>query len=334
MSSIFKLEYIHNLNRINSKADSSDRVERKNSGFSELLADIEKREQLSKQNQLLVKEQARMGEISSTDNVLSNFKQQDVKTSSEGLTYSTKSAVDPKAESALVGVKSPAVPVKITPAMGQIANNPIAVEVRNTPSSMTNKAIAAFNKISETAGSVPRNAIQNIIRAAGRFHGLDPHLALAVAKAESSFNTKAVSSDGHNSKGLFQLLDTTARDMIKRLGVSSKYRPFDAGHNSHLGVGYLRYLHDIFSTPTELAKNLKTYPAKTTSELEKLAVAAFNVGEGAVAEAQARAKNSGLNPGEFSAIKKYLPASTRDYVARVSDYKNDYDDKNTKTDVL
>ena len=171
--------------------------------------------------------------------------------------------------------------------------------------------------------SADKNDIKKIIKIAGQYHGLDPVLALAVAKTESSLRPNAVSKDGHESKGIFQLLDDTAANMIKRYKVEETYQPFDPKMNSHLGVGYLRYLHDIFSENTKINKDMVTFRANSREDLEKLALAAYNAGEGRVIRAQEKAKSQGDNPGDFEAVKKFLPEITRGYVMKVATYKDE-----------
>ena len=166
--------------------------------------------------------------------------------------------------------------------------------------------------------------IQTIIEGAGRRHGIDPHLGMAIAHAESDFRVRATSQDGHHSKGLFQLLDSTGKDMMGHIGVSGPYQPYNPQQNALLGVGYLRRLHDIFSTETSLGSNMKTVPATSADDLEKIAIAAFNAGEGNVARAQAKARALGKDPSDFSAIEPFLPASTRSYVKKVSSLRNAY----------
>ena len=152
--------------------------------------------------------------------------------------------------------------------------------------------------------------------------GLDPALAQSVVSAESSFNTKAISSDGHASKGLFQLLDTTGRHLMTRADIDpSDYDPFDPDLNIKLGTSYLKYLHDIFRSPTELPHQLQTRAAADDKSLEKLAVAAFNAGEGRVASAQTRTEKIGKDPAHYDQVAPFLPRSTRDYVHRVLDGK-------------
>ena len=167
--------------------------------------------------------------------------------------------------------------------------------------------------------------IKTVVDTAGFRHGVDPTLGMAVVSAESAFNPNAVSRDGHASKGLMQLLDSTGQHMLKNAGLQRDYKPFDVSQNIDLGVGYLRRLHDIFSRGAELPNNIVAHAAANSSSLEKLAVAAYNAGEGRVAAAQARAKRAGMDPSEYDNIKAYLPESTQDYVDRVIASKTEFE---------
>lgn len=165
--------------------------------------------------------------------------------------------------------------------------------------------------------------IQEMVSTAGRKHGIDPALSMAVIAAESSFDHRAVSSDGHESKGLMQLLDTTGRELLRNAGLEKQYDPFNPELNVDLGVSYLRRLHDSFGAETKLRNERTTAAAANYASLEKLAVAAFNAGEGRVAAAQERAAKAGLNPGEYSQVESYLPDSTQQYVSRVMRLKGE-----------
>lgn len=180
-------------------------------------------------------------------------------------------------------------------------------------------------RASAPSNAVPREEITRLIETAGGKHGIDPALGLAVANAESSFNPGAVSSDGHYSKGLFQLLDSTGKDMMSRLKVAGDYEPFNPELNTDLGMGYLRYLHDLFSSSSTLPNNITTRPAANSSALEKLAVAAFNAGEGRVAAAQRQAEADGLDASQYTSIESYLPEITQKYVQRVTGYRAQFD---------
>jgi len=82
-----------------------------------------------------------------------------------------------------------------------------------------------------------------------RYH-LDPDLVNSVIRAESGFNSRAVSPKG--AQGLMQLMPQTA----SRLGVSN---PFDAGDNVEGGTRYLRALLERYHF--DLIKALAAYNA-------------------------------------------------------------------------
>ncbi len=219
-----------------------------------------------------------------------------------------------------------ALPVPAKPAFAEIKRYESVQQPLGVPSTRgkpQTPKLASAERIAPTrAPLIPTRTdgdpIKDIIATAGKFYGIDPNLGMAIAQAESSFDPEAVSSDGHASKGIFQLLDSTGKHMMGHTGLDESYDPFDPAQNTYLGVGYLRRLHDIFSVETNLGGNIRTVPAGSAQHLEKLAVAAFNAGEGNVARAQARARALGKDPADFDAIEPYLPASTRSYVKKVT----------------
>ena len=191
---------------------------------------------------------------------------------------------------------------------------PISVK---TPSGLTGRLLKIEDPFAGLDRLQRKEAVGQLVSLAGLEHGVDPALSLSVIKAESNFNATAVSNDGHASKGLMQLLDSTGKEMMGRLGMEDNYTPFDPEQNIDLGVGYLKRLHDLFSSSTELGGNLKTFPAANSSTLEKLAVAAYNAGEGRVASAQLRASKAGKNPSMYEDVEAYLPETTQQYVKKV-----------------
>lgn len=97
--------------------------------------------------------------------------------------------------------------------------------------------------------------IQSIVENKASRYRLDPQLLMEVIRAESDFNTYAVSPKG--ARGLMQLMPGTA----SRLGVRDS---FDPEQNIDGGTRYLRYLLDYFNGSVPLA------------------LAAYNAGENAV----------------------------------------------------
>lgn len=100
----------------------------------------------------------------------------------------------------------------------------------------------------------PEAAVRPLVEKAAREHELDPLLVEAVIRAESGYNPAAVSPKG--AAGLMQLMPSTAR----RHGVRDR---FDPGENIRAGVRYLKALREAFGD-------------------DRLALAAYNAGEGAV----------------------------------------------------
>ena len=98
-------------------------------------------------------------------------------------------------------------------------------------------------------------AYDGIIQAAARKHDVDASFVSAVIRAESNYDSRAVSRKG--ARGLMQLMPATA----KRLSVR---RPFDPASNVAGGVRYLKELLERFDHRPELV------------------LAAYNAGENAV----------------------------------------------------
>jgi len=96
--------------------------------------------------------------------------------------------------------------------------------------------------------------INGMIEDAAKTHSVDPLLVHSIIQVESAYNPYAISPKG--AEGLMQLIPATA----KRFGVANS---FDAKANIEAGVKYLKYLQERFGD-------------------DRLALAAYNAGEGAV----------------------------------------------------
>ena len=356
MKSIFSGDYSSNINRINQSDQPARQPDSKdgagNGGFSDVLAKLENH------GRHPASELIKPGQNQSNSATEKNIARPNI-----GRESANQSPVTPDFSNLITHFSIPAAPdgPPICPMPNWGKSNPAAIDrgVKKLALSAVigTKGLRSVESHQHTAGLKPpatpvlrsvtryqgehvinsmafgSDDIRNVIETAGKFHGIDPALGMAVATAESSLRPDAVSRDGFKSKGLFQLLDTTGKEMQTRMGMKEKYDPFDPALNAHLGVGYLRYLHDIFSDETDLGSNLHTVPVRSAGQLEKLAVAAFNAGEGNVAQAQARAKREGKDPTDYDAIKPFLPASTREYVTRVTNLRNEIDLGADSTDI-
>jgi soluble lytic murein transglycosylase-like protein len=103
----------------------------------------------------------------------------------------------------------------------------------------------------------PPNTFREAIDRIAERNKLSPLLVHSVIKVESNYNPNAISPKG--ALGLMQLIPSTAR----RFGVSNAFNPVE---NVEGGARYLRYLLDLYKGDY------------------RLALAAYNAGEGAVAK--------------------------------------------------
>lgn len=103
--------------------------------------------------------------------------------------------------------------------------------------------------------SEKQRQLAELVRRLAPEYGIEPRLALAIARTESNFNPNAVSVK--NAQGLMQLIPETAVRFNVR-------KPFDPEQNVRGGLSYLRWLLAYFRGDVALA------------------AAAYNAGEGAV----------------------------------------------------
>jgi soluble lytic murein transglycosylase-like protein len=130
-----------------------------------------------------------------------------------------------------------------------------------TPRAVREKVIRPVPVSSSKPSTQPEmfaadSQVDRLIEEAARKHQVDPLLVHSVIRVESNYDPFAISPKG--AEGLMQLLPSTAR----RFGVSNT---FNVGENIDAGVRYLKYLQDLFKD-------------------DRLALAAYNAGEAAVAK--------------------------------------------------
>jgi soluble lytic murein transglycosylase-like protein len=121
----------------------------------------------------------------------------------------------------------------------------IAVSPRPAPNAPDSRALAA-------------GSLDPCVRQTAERYQVDPLLVHSVIQIESNYNPLAISPKG--ARGLMQLMPATAR----RFAVRNSFNPVE---NIDGGVRYLKYLLTLF---------------ENRRSPERLALAAYNAGEGAV----------------------------------------------------
>ena len=132
------------------------------------------------------------------------------------------------------------------------------------------------------AAQSPHDSTKKLIVQTAQKIGVDPYIALSIAKIESNFNTTVKSSRG--AIGLFQLTPSTA----KKLGVN----PYIVSENIEGGLKYYQMLYKKYGSMD-------------------LALAAYNAGPGNVA------KYNGIPP--FGATKCFIKNIKKEYDAFKAD---------------
>ena len=125
---------------------------------------------------------------------------------------------------------------------------------------------------------------ENVIYKYCSVFGVERELVFALINAESSFDVYAVSSVG--AKGLMQLLPSTAEYIARKISYKNDINLFNVDCNLNLGIAYISYLQNIFSTLDEV-------------------ICAYNAGEGVVREWIKQSHDDKLEI-RFDETKNYL----------------------------
>ena len=99
--------------------------------------------------------------------------------------------------------------------------------------------LPATARAGDPSADPPRARVMHLIRQTAVCRGVDPDFAVALARAESGLDWRAVSAKG--ARGLFQLLPATAREM----GVLER-DIFDPLANTDAGLRYFRLQAERF----------------------------------------------------------------------------------------
>ena len=141
---------------------------------------------------------------------------------------------------------------------------------------LTTIALAVFTTVG-TQAAINEDVVKETIVKHSMEMGVDPALALSIAKKESGFRHEIRSS--HGAVGVFQLMPSTA----KRMG----YNPYYLSENIKAGLTYYKMMYKMFGS-TELA------------------LAAYNAGPGNV-------KRYGGKIPPYSETRRFVNVIMQDY---------------------
>ena len=145
---------------------------------------------------------------------------------------------------------------------------------------------------------------EHIVNQAAEKYNVDPNLIYAIIKQESKFNENAISKSG--AKGLMQILDSTAEDMVKQINTidPKNYNIFDPYTNIFIGTKYVSYLTKYFDGNYYLA------------------IIAYNAGMGNIQQWLDKPYTSYTDYNQIYSSVEYV--ETRTYLNNVVRYYNYY----------
>ncbi len=161
------------------------------------------------------------------------------------------------------------------------------------------------------------------------------HTLEAIYGRESSFGTDRGQRGINGPAGDFQLRKPTAERMGLTVTKENDER-FDVDQSSDASARYLKTLDRIFSKETTLSPDRKSTPVVDPHKRKTFVLAAYNAGEGRIAQTQIEAIKGGADPTEWNQVKEYLePAGATlkkveeiiNYIKKVFEYEKEFEEK-------
>ncbi len=210
-------------------------------------------------------------------------------------------------------------------------------QTKNKPKNITKptKKVNTIDQWLERETPHKRNALENASRHFAEKDALTVNTLEAIYAQESSFGESRRKRGSKGAAGDFQLEKDTARRMGLKVTVKNDER-FDVDNASAASAKYLKMQDRAFSKKTLLSKDISTIPVDDPFERKNFAIAAFNAGEGRIAQAQKLAKDDGKNPAKWDNVKKFLKSAgatdgkvneVQEYVDNVLKYEIEFTKK-------
>lgn len=161
----------------------------------------------------------------------------------------------------------------------------------------------------------------------------------AIYGRESSFGNKGYLDNSHKGSdkpaGHFQQKKIAANERGLITTPKNDQR-FDIDEASISAAQQLKALDNYFSKKTNLGSGIVTTAIADKIAREIFTIAAYNIGQGRVAQAQALAKAAGKDPANWEDVKEFLIAAGAksdqakeviEYVKKVLEYKKEFEKK-------
>ncbi len=180
-------------------------------------------------------------------------------------------------------------------------------------------------------------ALENSSKIFDENDNFDVHTMESIFAIESSFGTvKNIGIRGSDEPaGYFQQKKNSA-EKAGLIVTKKNDERFDIDRSSIGSSRQLKELDNLFSQRNNLGSGIFKIAIHDIEERERIVVAAYNIGQGRIAKAQAKAQEDGKDPTKWDAIKEYLVKSgattqqaeeAENYVEKYDQFKQEFSKK-------
>ncbi|MBF0123598.1 MAG: transglycosylase SLT domain-containing protein [Candidatus Omnitrophica bacterium] len=153
-----------------------------------------------------------------------------------------------------------------------------------------------------------REALENASRHFARTDALTVNTLEAIYGQESSFGVLRRSRGMAGAAGEFQIEKQTA-ERYGLIGSKDNDQRFDIDYASITAARYLKDLNTMYGKSVKVSEGRFTLPVESAQERKKFVLAAYNLGEGRVAQAQQLAEEAGKDPAIWNDVQVFLEAA-------------------------